>query len=140
MLWQLTQPTPALAWGERAKFGCAAEWQPRQVSLDCAGVSLASCLILVTSPPPSTCALPPPWQLSQVAPVPLCSKASFECGLSLNFLATSAWHVAQTSEPTKSAGFSAAAFVATAAFLFPLAAYTRLETPDRKSTRLNSSH
>jgi hypothetical protein len=53
-------------------------------------------------------------------------------------LATSAWHVAQTSEPTKSAGFSAAAFVATAAFLFPLAAYTRLETPGNSA--INAIH
>ena len=32
------------------------------------GEALAGLKILVTSPPPSTCALPGPWQLSQVAP------------------------------------------------------------------------
>ena len=32
-LWQLVQPTPAFACGDRGKLGCAPEWQPRQVSL-----------------------------------------------------------------------------------------------------------
>src|SRR5450631_1979165 len=103
-LWQLVQPTPALAWGERSKLGCVFAWQPRQVSSTCLEDILLICLILVTSPPPSTWALPPPWQLSQVAPAQWV-KASFECGLFSNFFATSACQVAHTSEPTKSAGF-----------------------------------
>src|ERR1039458_7307520 len=74
-LWQLMQPTPALAWGARSKFGCVPAWQPRQVASTCFSGSLASILILVTSPPPSTWALPDPWQLSQVTPWPPCSNA-----------------------------------------------------------------
>src|ERR1039458_6003186 len=93
------QPTPALAWGERSKFGCVPAWQP-----------------------------------TQVAPWPPCSNASLECGLFSNFLTTSAWQVAQTSEPRKSAESGAAAFCATAPCLFPLAAYPALETPSSSAT------
>src|ERR1035441_618719 len=133
-LWQLMQPTPALAWGARSKFGCVPAWQPRQVASTCFSGSLASILILVTSPPPSTWALPDPWQLSQVTPWPPYSNASLECGLFSNFLTTSAWQVAQTSEPRKSADSGAAAFCATAACLFPRAAYPALETPSSSAT------
>jgi hypothetical protein len=42
----------------------------------------------------------------------------------LNLLASSAWQVAHVSDPTKSAGFVAAVFSATAACFLALAAYS----------------
>src|ERR1700678_1531329 len=104
MLWQLVQPTFALACGERSKSGCALEWHSKQV----ASISLAEALeglkILVTSPPPSTCAFPAPWQFSQVAPLLPCIWVILVWGLSANFFDSASWQVAQTSPPTKSPG------------------------------------
>src|SRR6202044_3980862 len=113
MLWQLRQFTPALACGERRKFGCVFAWQPRQVLSTSPGVSLLNRTILVTSPPPSTCACPGPWQLSQLAPAPPCSSASFAWGLSTMLSAFFWWHVAHVSLPTyPGAGVAAGAAVA----------------------------
>src|SRR6202453_5496066 len=102
MLWHPVQPTLALACGERSKSGCAPEWQFKHV----ASISLAEALeglkILVTSPPPSTCALPAPWQFSQVAPLLPCIRVILACGLTANPLASAWWQVAQISAPTKS--------------------------------------
>ena len=58
MLWQLVQPTPALACGERSKSGCAprgssGRWRRSPWPRPWPGLK-----ILVTSPPPSTWALP----------------------------------------------------------------------------------
>src|ERR1700679_4033942 len=137
-LWQLVQLTPAFACGERRKFGCVPAWQPKQVASTSLGDILLICFSLVASPPLSTWAFPGPWQLSQVAPWPPCSKASLECGFVSNFLATSAWQVAQTSEPTKSPGSGAAAFCNVAACLFPLAAYPTTDNPG--SNAINPIH
>src|ERR1035438_8477008 len=100
MPWHPMQPTSALACGDRSKSGCAPEWHCKQV----ASISLVECLeglkIFVTSPPPSTCALPGPWQPSQVTPLLPCISAILVCGLSANFLAVSSWQVAHVSAPT----------------------------------------
>src|ERR1700734_1719674 len=112
MLWQLRQFTPALACGERRKFGCVFAWQPRQVLSTSPGVSLLNRTILVTSPPPSTCACPGPWQLSQLAPAPPCSSANLAWGLFTMLSAFFWWHVAHVSLPTyPGAGVASAAVV-----------------------------
>src|ERR1700677_1947303 len=113
-----------LAWAccERSKFGCTDSWQPRQVASSFFADNLFNCRILVTSPPEATCASPGPWQLSHVTPLPPCSRASFACGLVENWVATSAWQVAQTSDPTFPLAGTAAAFGLTAACWFSLPA------------------
>ena len=127
-LWQLVQLTPPLRVRRtlevRMRFRMAA--QAGLHPLPSRESALLICLILVTSPPLSTCALPDPWQLSQVAPWRHASGPACECGLLSNFLATSAWHVAQTSEPTKSAGSAAAAFLRHSSLLVPARRIPRL--------------
>src|SRR5690349_9957989 len=61
------QETPFCACCERAKLLCSAPywWQPRQRALMSAAEAFLKAKILVLSPPPSTCALPGPWQASQ---------------------------------------------------------------------------
>src|SRR5215472_12963091 len=55
-------------------------------------------MILLTSPPPSTCADPGPWQDSQ--PCPSC-RVVLKCGVRSNlFVYRSSWHVLQVSLPT----------------------------------------
>ena len=63
------QPTLALACGERSKLGCAPAWQLRHFASTSLVDAFAGLKILVVSPPPSTCALPAPWQFSQVTPL-----------------------------------------------------------------------
>ncbi len=101
-LWQLVQPTAALACGERWKFGCVPAWHPRQRAVTCFSVAVLKLKIFDTSPPPSTCSRPGPWQLSQLAPLLPCCNASLVCGLSAKFFTASVWQPAQVSEPTKS--------------------------------------
>src|SRR3984957_3728469 len=113
MLWQLVQPTLALACGERMKSGCAPEWQLRHLASTSLRDPLAGSKILVMSPPLDTCSLPAPWQFSQVTPFAFpCIKAIFVCGLVAKFLASSAWQVAQVSAPTNSACAAGVAGVA----------------------------
>ncbi len=95
------QPTLALACGERSKLGCAPAWQLRHFASTSFIGALAGLKILVMSPPPSTCALPAPWQFSQVTPLLPCIRAILVCGLSANFLPTSSWQVTQVSRAHK---------------------------------------
>src|ERR1700722_16848393 len=104
MLWQLVQPTLALACGERMKSGCAPELQLRHLASTSLRDPLAGSKILVTSPPLDTCSLPAPWQFSQVTPFAFpCMNAILVCGLVAKFFASSAWQGAQVSAPTNSA-------------------------------------
>jgi hypothetical protein len=63
-----------------------------------------------------------------------------ECGFVLNLLASSAWQVAHVSDPTKSAGFVAAVFSATAACFLALAAYSDPELKNPGSAAIKAKH
>src|SRR5271170_5277629 len=136
-LWQLVQLTLASPWAVRSKLGWAAAWQPRQVVSICFAEALENCRIFVTSPPPSTCSLPGPWQASHVTPLPPWVRASFQWGLELNFLEISSWQAAQVSEPTKSA---AVGFAATSACGLSVAASTFRENPRIASKPQRATH
>src|SRR5271157_1243628 len=94
---QLTLPSP---WAERSKLACFAWWQLRQVSSTCLADASAGLKIFVLSPPLSTCALPAPWQFSQVTPALPCSRVILAWGLVAKPFDTSSWQVAQVSAPT----------------------------------------
>ena len=111
MLWQPMQPTLALAWGERSKFGCAPAWQLRHFASTSLAEALAGLKILVTSPPPSTCALPGAVAVLAGHPVAAVHLGHLGVGVVGEFLATSSWQVAQVSEPTKSDGAAALPWV-----------------------------
>src|SRR6188474_1757488 len=65
-LWQVTQPTLRPSCLPPAKLSWLVRlWHVRHAALASRSDIVAGFLILVLSPPPSTCACPGPWQLSQ---------------------------------------------------------------------------
>ena len=68
-------------------------WHSMQVDEESRALIVEKTLIFVLSPPPSTCALPPPWQPSQP-----CEEAAW--GVVLNAVTTSSWHCTHVSMPT----------------------------------------
>src|SRR5271165_5516451 len=96
-LWHAVQLTPFARCADLEKF-CVSRldwWHLVQMVAVWAGVSVSKRMILVTSPPPSTCACAGPWQPWQPWFSPFSSAA---CGvLAKCFSHTSWWHVLQIS-------------------------------------------
>jgi hypothetical protein len=77
---------------------CSVPWQLRHRALVSWRERFLKLMILVTSPPPSTCACPGPWHDSQPCPFP---SVVLKCGVFLKLCSyTGSWHVLQVSLPT----------------------------------------
>ena len=98
------QLTSAFVCTELIAFMCSVPpaWQVMQRSLTSLAETFWKVKILVTSPPPATCAAPGPWQPSQpwCAGPPLVSSVVFQCGLFSQLLYASSWQALQVSDPT----------------------------------------
>src|SRR5271163_95577 len=86
---------------EKLLCSCPVVWHSRQRALLCCAVTPLKVKILLTSPPPSTWALPGPWQSSQpcLAMPPFASICCQWRELSQD-LYSSAWQALQVSAPT----------------------------------------
>src|SRR5580658_646549 len=107
--WQEMQLTSFLACSELMAFMCCEPpaWQSRHRAFTSLAEAVSNLKILVLSPPPSTWALPGPWQLSQPchsgpffvsSVVTKCGEFSKCWKKSLDGM--SAWQVLHVSEPT----------------------------------------
>src|SRR6185437_12312865 len=97
------QVTSLLLWLERSKFACSSSnsWHERQRCVTSSPFAFSKTKILLLSPPPSTCALPGPWQASHPCHCgPFLVSVVLKWRVVSKFLKMSSWQVLQVSEPT----------------------------------------